>query len=87
MAALDQANNVGYFPLEWVLFQQHYSQLKKGGDHVLVLNNVYGPTLDYLNFMERYGISFDVYSLEEISQLEQLVKQIPKLFILNHQQL
>ena len=74
LAALDQAEQCRVFSSGMGAISAALFSILKKGDHVLVLNNVYGPTLDYLNFMERYGVSFEVVAVEEISQLEQLVK-------------
>ena len=74
LAALDQAEQCRVFSSGMGAISATLFSILKNGDHVLVLNTIYGPTLDYLKFMERYGISFDVVTVEEISQLEQLVK-------------
>ncbi|RTL11525.1 MAG: PLP-dependent transferase [Neisseriaceae bacterium] len=79
LAALDQAEQCRVFSSGMGAISAALFSTLNSGDHVLVLNTIYGPTLDYLKFMERYGISFDVYSLVEISQLEQLTKANTKV--------
>lgn len=79
LAALDQAEQCRVFSSGMGAISATLFSILKNGDHVLVLNTIYGPTLDYLKFMERYGISFDVVTVEEISQLEQLVKTNTKV--------
>ena len=63
LAALDQAEQCRVFSSGMGAISAALFSILKKGDHVLVLNNVYGPTLDYLNFMERYGVSFEVVAV------------------------
>lgn len=47
----------------------------KSGDHVLFINNIYAPTLDYLDMLASYGVSYSKVSVTEVNNLADHVKE------------
>ncbi|MDD3265643.1 MAG: PLP-dependent transferase [Burkholderiales bacterium] len=49
--------------------------LLTSGDHVLVINDIYGPTREYLSVLSKFGIGFDVISATDTKNLEFFIKE------------
>lgn len=48
--------------------------LLESGDHVLVINEIYGPTREYLATLDKFNISFDIINPEEAKDIAKHVK-------------
>ena len=79
LAALDQGEQCRVFSSGMGAISASLFSILKAGDHVVVLNTVYGPTLDYLKFMAKYGISFEVIHALDISELSNSIADNTKL--------
>ncbi|RKD76357.1 cystathionine beta-lyase [Sinobaca qinghaiensis] len=56
--------------------------LLKAGDHVLFMNNIYGPTLQLAAHMERFGIEYTVFDHEQGRAVEEGIKENTRLIYL-----
>lgn len=73
LAALDQGEQCRVFSSGMGAISASLFSVLKSGDHVVVINTVYGPTLDYLKFMAKYGVSFEVIQLKNSAELNHLI--------------
>ncbi len=73
LAALDQGEQCRVFSSGMGAISASLFSLLKSGDHVVVLNTVYGPTLDYLQFMVKYGITFEVIQIQNSIELDEMI--------------
>ncbi len=70
LAKLDQGEACRVFSSGMGAISATFLSLLKSGDHVIIINNVYGPTRDFMLLMQNYGISHDIVdSLDELSSL------------------
>ena len=53
--------------------------LLQSGDHVLIINEVYGPVREYLGFMQSYGITHDIIDADEVTNLGAHIKPNTKV--------
>lgn len=79
LAALDQGEQCRVFSSGMGAISASLFSLLKSGDHVVVLNTVYGPTLDYLQFMARYGITFEVIQIQNSTELDAKISKTTTL--------
>lgn len=79
LAALDQGEQCRVFSSGMGAISASLFSLLKSGDHVVVLNTIYGPTLDYLQFMARYGITFEVIQIQNSTELDAKISKTTTL--------
>jgi cystathionine beta-lyase/cystathionine gamma-synthase len=53
--------------------------LLKSGDHVLVINEIYGPTREYLATLGKFGVTHTIISTNEIANILQHIKSNTKV--------
>lgn len=53
--------------------------LLQAGDHILFMNNIYGPTLQLAAHMERFGIEYTVFDHEQWRAVEEGIQENTKL--------
>ncbi|MEF9992064.1 MAG: aminotransferase class I/II-fold pyridoxal phosphate-dependent enzyme [Romboutsia sp.] len=53
--------------------------LLESGDHVLFVNNVYGPALSYTTVLEKFNVSHNNIYVEEASEIKEHIKENTKL--------
>lgn len=51
----------------------------ESGDHVLFVNNVYGPALSYTKVLEKFGVKHDNIFVEDAKEIEKHIKENTKL--------
>lgn len=53
--------------------------LIKNGDHILVLNTVYGQALTFIKYLQKYGVSYSNIKVDEFTDIESFIKDNTKL--------
>lgn len=51
----------------------------KSGDHIVFVNHVYGPTMQLVDHLHRFGIDYDVVAASNQDKLEQVIKPETRL--------
>lgn len=53
--------------------------LVESGDHILFLNNIYGPTMDYVKTLEKFRVEHTNVDIEDTMEIESHIKENTKL--------
>lgn len=79
LANLDRAQACRVFGSGMGAISSTLFALLNSGDHVLVINEIYGPTREYLTTLEKYNVTFDIISCAEAESLENYVRENTKI--------
>lgn len=74
IAALERGERAKAFSSGMGAISAVLSSLLKAGDHVLLVNNVYGPTTAYCRCLEKFGIACDNIFVEEAGEIEEALR-------------
>ncbi|RTK96390.1 MAG: aminotransferase class I/II-fold pyridoxal phosphate-dependent enzyme [Neisseriaceae bacterium] len=74
LAQLDQGETCRVFSSGMGAISATLFALLNSGDHVLVINDIYGPTKEYLQVLAKFNISFDVISSFDTKNLTSFIK-------------
>ncbi|MCC8109148.1 MAG: aminotransferase class I/II-fold pyridoxal phosphate-dependent enzyme [Planctomycetes bacterium] len=79
MAALERGERAKAFSSGMGAISAVLSSLLQSGDHVLLVNNVYGPTAAYCRALAKFGIETDTVFADEAGQVEAALKGNTKI--------
>ena len=79
LAALERGEVCKCFGSGMAAVSAIFLGLLKSGDHILFLNQVYGPTLELAKHLGRFGIECDVVMAREMDSIEKAIKQNTRL--------
>lgn len=79
LAALERGEHAKVFSSGMAAITATLFTILKAGDHVLLVNNVYGPATNYLKYMSKYGIEMDNVFVEEAGEIKKHLKKNTKL--------
>ena len=79
LAALEQTEKAKVFSSGMGAISSSLIALLESGDHVLVINHVYGYGPSLLNFLSRYGVSFTQVFSSDLETIEKEIKDNTKV--------
>lgn len=79
LAKLDKGDACRVFSSGMGAISSALFALLQSGDHVLLVNEVYGPTKEYLATLAKFNISFDVISSNDVKDISKLIKPNTKV--------
>lgn len=79
LCALEQGEDCKVFASGMGAISSVFMGLLNQGDHVLFVNDIYGPTMQLADHLKGFGISHDRVSQNEAEDLEQFIKPNTKL--------
>jgi cystathionine beta-lyase/cystathionine gamma-synthase len=79
LAALEQTEKAKVFASGMGAISSSLIALLKSGDHVLVINHVYGSGPSLLGFLSRYGVSFTQVFSSDLETIEKEIKDNTKV--------
>lgn len=82
LAALEHGESCKLFSSGMAAISSAISTFLKQGDHILFINNIYGPTLQYANYLKRFGVENSITYKTDISSIEKKVKKNTKIIYL-----
>lgn len=82
LAALECGEKCKCFASGMAAISSTLFTLLKAGNHILFLNNIYGPVLSYCNFIKKYGVEHDVLFSSDIDEIEKHIKPNTRLIYL-----
>ena len=53
--------------------------LVKKGEHILVLNTIYGQALTFIKYLEKFGVSYSNIKIDEFTDIKNFIKENTKL--------
>ena len=56
--------------------------LLQQGDHVLMVNTIYGESVSFMQYLEKFGVSLTKVDVAETEELFNLFRKTPKSFTL-----
>lgn len=75
LAKLDNGEACRVFSSGMGAISATFFALLKTGDHVLIINDIYGPTKEYLSVLSKFGIEFDIISVSTSKNFEGFIKE------------
>ncbi|WP_214411283.1 trans-sulfuration enzyme family protein [Sphaerisporangium fuscum] len=82
LAALERAERAKCFGSGMGAISATISSLVSAGDHVIVLGAVYGPTTQFLRYLEKFGVSHTTVHADNPAALDSAVKPTTRLLYL-----
>ncbi|MEZ0075457.1 PLP-dependent aspartate aminotransferase family protein [Planotetraspora sp. GP83] len=82
LAALERAERAKCFGSGMGAISATISSLVSAGDHVIVLGAVYGPTTQFLRYLEKFGVSHTTVHADNPAELDSVVKQSSRMLYL-----
>lgn len=79
LAALDKAEACRVFSSGMGAISSTLFALLSAGDHVVVINEIYGPTREYLATLAKYNISFDIITCRDANDLAKHLRNNTKM--------
>ncbi len=82
LAALENGESCKCFSSGMAAITASIDAFTAQGDHILFVNNIYGPALQYANYIKKYGIDHDVLLQGGIDSIEKAIKPNTKVLYL-----
>lgn len=79
LSALERGEDCKVFASGMGAISSVFMGLLKQGDHVLFINDIYGPTMQLADHLENFGISYDRVSQSEADELDKFTRPNTKL--------
>lgn len=79
LAALERGEACKCFASGMAAISSVLASLLESGDHVLFVNNIYGPTLQLAEMLTRFGIEHTAIHGEKVRQFEEFIEENTKL--------
>lgn len=79
LCALEKGEDCKVFASGMGAISSVFMGLLNQGDHVLFINDIYGPTMQLADHLERFGISHDRVSQKDAEDIEKFIKPNTKL--------
>lgn len=74
LAALEHGEACKVFSSGMAAISSAMTAFLKQGDHILFVNNIYGPALQYAKYIEKFGIEHSITLCTDIESIEKEVK-------------
>ncbi|TCP30959.1 cystathionine gamma-synthase [Scopulibacillus darangshiensis] len=82
LAALEHGERCKCFSSGMGAISSIFFTFLKSGDHVLVVNNIYGPARNLLSYLEKFNISVTTVNENDLSVIEKAIQPNTKLMYL-----
>jgi len=82
MASLERGESAKAFASGMGAISATLFSLLKKGDHILFLNTIYPPALEYVTLMEKFGVSHNIISVEKEEDIESHIKSSTSIIYL-----
>lgn len=82
LAALEKGESCKLFSSGMAAISSAMITFLKQGDHILFVNNIYGPALKYAKYIEKFGIEHSISLATEISDIEKEIRPNTKVIYL-----
>jgi cystathionine beta-lyase len=82
LAALEHGESCKCFSSGMAAISSALITFVKHGDHILFVNNIYGPALKYANYIKKFGIEHSVTLKTDIETIEKEVKDNTRVIYL-----
>lgn len=79
LAALERGESCKCFSSGMAAISSVLASLLESGDHVLFVNNVYGPTLQLAEMLSRFGVEHTAIHGEDVRKFEDFIEESTKL--------
>lgn len=79
LAALEKGERAKVFSSGMAAISATLFSLLKSGDHVLLINNVYGPATNYTGLLNKYGVESDNIFIVDAKEIEEYIKPNTKI--------
>ncbi|MGL5595647.1 MAG: PLP-dependent transferase [Cetobacterium sp.] len=79
LAALEKGERAKVFGSGMAAISATLFSLLKSGDHVLLINNVYGPATNYTILLNKYGVESDNIFIAQAKDIEKYIKPNTKV--------
>lgn len=79
LAGLERGEKCKCFASGMAAISSTLFTLVESGDHILFLNNIYGPAIAYTKTLEKFGVEFTNIFVENIEDIEANIKENTKL--------
>lgn len=82
LAALEHGESCKCFSSGMAAISSAIIAFVKQGDHILFVNNIYGPTLRYAEYLTKFGIEYTITAHTNMESIEKEVKQNTRIIFL-----
>lgn len=82
LAALEHGESCKCFSSGMAAISSALITFLKQGDHILFVNNIYGPALDYANYIGKFGVEHSITLNTDVESIEEEIKDNTKVIYL-----
>lgn len=79
LAALEHGEACKIFSSGMAAISSAMTAFLKQGDHILFVNSIYGPALQYAKYIEKFGIEHSITSSVDIEEINRMTKSNTKI--------
>lgn len=82
IASLENGEDCKLFSSGMGAISAAISAFIKQGDHILCVNSIYGPTVEYVEYMKKYGITHSITYKTDLESIDKAVNKNTKIIYL-----